>query len=263
MSYLRATYRAVALCAVTAAMWALMIAGLPASIAFGAAQSKWRRFCFRAWARAAARVMNLKISASGPIPEAPFFLVSNHLSYVDVVVFASLVDCVFVAKSEVARWPVVGRLCRSVSTIFIDRARHSDVTRANRSIRQTMAKGDGVVLFAEGTSTDGGGVRPFKSSLLETAARAGFAVSYSAISYRTRGTDRPARLAVCWWGDMTFLGHLFALLRLSEVRAAVSFGAEKIREGDRKALARRLWSAVSDQLTTVVKLEERCAQRVD
>jgi 1-acyl-sn-glycerol-3-phosphate acyltransferase len=259
MNYLRAIIRAAALCVLTAAVYALMMAGSLARFASGSARSKWRAFCFKTWAKAAARIINLKISTGGLFPRAPFILVSNHLSYVDVVLLASLLDCVFVAKSDVARWPVIGRLCRSVGTIFVDRRRRADVVRVNRLIGQTLAGGKGVVLFAEGTSTDGLSVRPFKPSLLETAARAGFAVSYSAITYRTRGADAPARLSVCWWGEMVFLNHLFALLGLGEVRAAVSFGAEKIQEGDRKALAHKLWSAVSGQLTTLVNGEEQCA----
>jgi len=223
--------------------------------------NKWRGFVFHKWARAAAVILGVRVAVRGAPPAPPFLLVSNHLSYIDVMVFAAQLKCVFVARGDLADRPLVGSLCRGADTIFIDRQKRKDVARVNRLIDRALADGRGVVLFAEGTSTQGETVLPFKSSLLEQAARAGFAVSYAALSYRTNEGDPPAHLSVCWWGGMTFVKHLIVLLHLSEIRATVVFGAESIQANDRKVLAERLWRAVREEFVPVVAPEEAAAAR--
>src|ERR1044072_4757195 len=252
MSYARATFRAVACGAITCAFCALGLAGMLFVFAFKGSSFGWRSFIFRRWAKATAALLGLKIEAQGQPPRGAFFLVSNHLSYLDIVVFAALTNCVFIAKSEVARWPVIGLLCRAMNTIFVDRGKRRDAARVNKIVEGALAQGRGVVLFAEGTSTQGATVLPFKSSLLEQAARAGFPVSYTALSYRAPAGEMPAHLSVCWWGEMTFLKHLFGLFRLSEIRASIVFGSETIREDNRKVLAARLRGAVSKEFVPVV-----------
>jgi 1-acyl-sn-glycerol-3-phosphate acyltransferase len=197
------------------------------------------------WARIAAFILGLKIDASCNAPAVPFLLVSNHLSYVDVVVFASRLECFFVAKKDVESWPIIGSLCRNFGTIFIDRTNRRDLARANDQIAQALEDGRGVILFAEGTSSKGSTVLPFRSSLLEAAAKRMFRVSYAAVSYRVLAEDPPASLSVCWWGDMTFGSHFAALLRLRRIQSTVSFGSREIRADDRKVLAERLWFEVN------------------
>jgi 1-acyl-sn-glycerol-3-phosphate acyltransferase len=140
---------------------------------------------------------------------------------------------------------VVGLLARSVGTIFIDRTNRKDVDRVIPLITEAMDGGRGVVLFAEGTSSAGAAVLPFRSSLLEAAVRAGFPVHCAALGYRVRHADRPAQLSVCWWGDMTFTGHLIELMQLREIRAQLTFGDKTFHTCDRKTLARQLWEAVN------------------
>ena len=178
-----------------------------------------------------------------------------------MLVFASQLKCVFVARGDVAGWPAIGSLCRAAGTIFVDREKRRDVARVNGLIDQILGDGRGVVLFAEGTSTRGDTVLPFKSSLLEQAARAGLAVSYAALSYRTDEGEPPAHLSVCWWGEMTFVKHVFDLLYLTEVHATLVFGAEPIQANDRKVLAERLWIAVREQFIPVIASEEAAAER--
>jgi len=197
------------------------------------------------WAQITAFLLGLKIDASRNAAAAPFLLVSNHLSYVVVVVFASQLDCLFVSKKDVESWPIIGSLCRSFGTIFIDRRNQRDLARVNGEIAQALEDGRGVILFAEGTSSEGSTVLPFRSSLLEAAARGAFPVSYAAVSYRALGDDPPASLSVCWWGDMTFGSHFTELLRLKRIQATVSFGSDDIRAYDRKVLAERLWLGVN------------------
>ena len=196
MSHLRATIRLVSLCGVTCGIYLLLVAGLALTFPSRRARISWRSFILRRWAKATAAFLKIRITTYGAPPVAPFFLVSNHLSYVDIVVFASQLCCSFIAKKDVARWPVIGLLCKSIGTIFIDRENRREITRVNGQVERALAEGRGVVLFAEGTSSQGATVLPFKPGLLEPAARAGFPVSYAALSYRVPGDEMPPDLSV-------------------------------------------------------------------
>ncbi|HSE37602.1 MAG TPA: lysophospholipid acyltransferase family protein [Blastocatellia bacterium] len=254
MRHLRPIIRACALIVWTLVMYAVLILGLPVALASKKSHA-WRGLIFHKWAGLTTAILGLKIAVHGASPAPPFLLVSNHLSYVDVMVFASQLKCVFVARGDVAGWPVIGLLCRGVGTIFVDRGKRTDVARVNGLIEQALNDRRGVVMFPEGTSTRGDAVLPFKPSLLEQAARAGLGVSYAALSYRTRAGEPPAHLSVCWWGEMTFVKHVIGLLRLSEIHATVLFGAEPIEASDRKLLADRLWAAVLKEFVPVVASE--------
>ncbi len=146
----------------------------------------------------------------------------------------------------------MGTLCRAGDTLFIDRGNKRDIPRVMDQIERVLASERGVVVFPEGSSTKGADVQRFRPGLLEAAASAGLPVSYAALSYRTPPGTAPAHLAVCWWGDMTFAGHVPELLGLPEVRATLHFGKERIKERDRKVLARRLHYAVQEQFQPVV-----------
>lgn len=233
-------------------MYVALLAGAWVRAATRRQASRWRAGIFRAWAAGTARVIRMRIEVRGSAPRPPFFLVSNHLGYVDVILLASLLDCVFIAKSDVAGWPVLGRLCRSVSTLFIDRESKRDIPRVIDSVADTLKAGVGVILFPEATSSDGSGVLPFRPSLLEAAARARLPVSYATLTYRTPEGATPAYLSVCWWGEMTFGPHLLKLLRLPGFHATVVFGAQSFREDDRKILAQKLRHAIEEQFLPVV-----------
>ena len=247
----RAAARLFALCLLTAALYAVWFMGTALLCVSKRARACWRGLLFRLWGHAAAAVLGMRLDARGVAPRPPFLLVVNHLGYADVVALAASCECVFVAKKEVAAWPIVGRLCRSMRTIFIDRRSRRDIPRALSLIESALDEGAGVVLFAEGTSTRGAGVLPFKSPLLEAAARRGLPVHYASLGYRTPPGEAPADSSVCWWGDMTFPTHFFGLLKLKSFRADLVFGEEAIVEGDRKALAGRLWAAVSARFVPV------------
>ncbi|MBI3449486.1 MAG: 1-acyl-sn-glycerol-3-phosphate acyltransferase [Acidobacteria bacterium] len=241
MSALRSILRVAGAAAVTAAGYAVLAAASPAR----------RGRVVRLWARAMLRILGARLEVRGKRPEGPFLLVANHLGYVDVLVLASQLDCVFVAKDDVASWPLVGRLCRTAGTLFVSRERKSDAPRAAARIESALREGRSVVLFPEGTSSEGATVLPFKSALLGAAARAGVPVACAALTYATSPGDAPARLAICWWGDMEFTRHLLDLLRLPRFAARLSFGAERVFNADRKVLAVRLWHSVRRQFEPV------------
>lgn len=251
MKLLRATIRLVALCHITGFFYFRWLAGVPLLLISSRRALRWRNRNFSDWARASARIMGLSIHVRNTPPVAPFLLISNHLSYVDIVVLASQLNCAFVAKSEVASWPILGFLSASMNTIFIDRKKKRDLLRAMSTAEATLDRGLGLVIFAEGTSTGGGNPRPFKSSILDFAARQRMPVHYASIEYLVAPNEQPARQSVCWWGSMPFPGHFFRLLQLSGFEARLTFGSQPIVNEDRRLLAAQLWSAVSAQLKPV------------
>lgn len=242
---LRAASRALALAGVSLFAGALL---LPV-----ARSGRARQALRRAWARSAARIVGMRVRVEGPLPPGGSLLVANHLSYLDVVTLWCAADGTCVAKSEVAGWPLVGALGRLAGTIFVDRGRRRDVARVIPAMERALRGGERVILFAEATSTRGDRVLPFKSSLFEAAVRAGRPVACASLHYATPAGAAPAELAVCWWGDMTFLDHVWALLRLPRFEATLRFAPAPVAGRERKALARRahavvgsLWTPVGD-----------------
>ena len=217
---------------------------------------RWRLSSFRRWASGACRLLGMRRTVEGTPPSGTsFILVSNHLSYVDVILLAGLVPGVFVAKREVRSWPVWGLFASAMRTIFVDRERRRDSLRVADIIEDTLGQGEGVIMFPEGTSTDGSGVQPLKPALLEVAARSGHPVHYARLSYHTPEDAPPAALAVCWWGDMEFGPHFAELCRLPGFSATISFGDKPIVDRDRKSLARKLHGAIESQSQFMVSEE--------
>jgi 1-acyl-sn-glycerol-3-phosphate acyltransferase len=186
-------------------------------------------------------LLNVRLDVKGDIPSRGL-LVCNHLSYVDILVLGALTPCRFVAKSEVESWPVFGWFARRSGTIFVRRDRRGDVPRANAQIAATLQDNLLVVLFPEGTSSDGQTVLPFRSSLLEPARAAGARLWAAGLAYGLADGD-PAQ-EVCYWRDMTLLPHLVNLLGKESVDAAVAFAAVPDPQDDRKALAAQLRAQV-------------------
>lgn len=261
MKVFRAVWKGILFLLLSLGFYLTWLVVFPLLLPFRQAARRWRGFIFRTWAVTMLRLLGAKLTVRGTPPRPPFFLVSNHLSYVDVIVLAAQLDCVFVAKSDIAHWPLFGLFSRSFNTIFIDRSNRQDIPRVNALIENVMHQGWGVVVFPEGTSTRGAEVWPFRTSLLEPPARAGWPVSYASLSYRTRPHEAPAEEAVCWWGEMQFLPHLFGLLQLTGFDARLTFGETTIQETDRKLLATKLHAAVRNIFTPVADKENACVEQ--
>ncbi len=205
----------------------------------------------RAWSRVSCALLGVRVQVEGVPPAAPGMLVSNHLGYLDILVLARTVPAVFVAKSEIRSWPVLGTLSAQFGTLFIERARKRSIPEVNDRVRQAVAAGDLVTVFPEGTSTRGDAVLPFRPSLLAPAADGKLPVWTATLTYATAPPDPPASRAVCWWGDMTFGPHVLQLFGLSGIDARVTFSPEAVQNEDRKELARTLWEQVRGVFTPV------------
>ncbi|MDQ3002729.1 MAG: 1-acyl-sn-glycerol-3-phosphate acyltransferase [Fibrobacterota bacterium] len=202
----------------------------------------------RWWSLGALRILKLRVKAHGRIPDPPFFLVANHLGYLDIAVIASQVPCTFVSKSEVAGWPVFGTLASLAGTLYVDRKSKRDVGRVGRLISDHFAQGGSLALFAEGTSTAGYEVAPLRSPLLEYPAASRFPVHCAAIRYQAPSGFPPASLSMCWWGASDFLPHFLNLFRMPGMEAEIAFAHEPICGDDRKSLALLLHDSVTERL---------------
>lgn len=211
----------------------------------------WRQLAFGWWTKSFVRIAGMDLQIVGRIPQPPFFLVCNHLSYVDIAALRAAVTGVFVAKAEIQTWFLAGRIVRDMGVIFIDRANRRDIPRAGAEIIERLNAGEGVIVFPEGTSTKGDDVMPFNSSFLEFAARTDLPVSYASITYRTPVGEASASSMVCWWEDITFAAHMFRLFSLKRFTAVITFGDQPVRDADRKLLASELRSRVRDSFEPV------------
>lgn len=188
--------------------------------------------------RAACRAIGLKVAASGALPDqAPRLVVANHVSWTDIIALASLYPFVFLSKSEVNSWPLLGLLARVQGTIFVARETRRDIARASRALAETLNSGRDVVVFPEGTSTDGGAILPFRPGPFEALQKTtGPAVVAPVALYYTDRAGHPVDLG--WYGDMTLIDHIRRLLRQNGAICHIRFGEAIAATGaDRKTTA--------------------------
>ena len=152
------------------------------------------------------RAVGMEVRVTGDPSDAQAW-VGNHLGYLDILGLASVGPVAFVAKAEVARWPLLGRLATQGGTIYVDRTRRMAVGEVVGHIRQRATTGVPVVFFPEGTSTNGHGVLPFHAPLFEPLVDLGLKVAPFAIRMESSAGVEPA-----YWGDMTFGPHFLSLL---------------------------------------------------
>jgi lyso-ornithine lipid O-acyltransferase len=187
------------------------------------------------WSRRTLRVFNVQCHFIGVAPTSGL-LVSNHLSYLDIVVMASHIPLVFLSKQEVRDWPVIGWCVRCAGTLFINRQRRADVKRVAEEFEPVIQSNVILAMFPEGTSSDGHEVRPFHSSLLAPAENQTWQVTPAWIGYQV--DDGTVEQDVAYWGDMTFGPHFLKLIARREIHAYVAFGEPLPAHLDRKELAR-------------------------
>lgn len=211
----------------------------------------------RLWGRASCRIAGLAVHRYGrPAEDRPTLYVANHVSYLDIPIIAAAVDAVFVAKREVASWPLFGFIARIGRTIFIDRnPTHADAECA--LLCRTLVRGESLLLFPEGTSSDGSGVLPFKSSLFEAASKARaepVPVQPVSLAYRGFRTgplfNGEERLLYAWCGDMTLLPHLWTMLTLPGAEVVLHFHPPVAPSSfeSRKALAEYARSQIAESV---------------
>lgn len=201
------------------------------------------------------RLMGIEIATVGAMSQhRPTLFVSNHTSYLDITVLGALIPGSFVAKAEVAQWPLYGWLAKLQRTVFVDRKRNTSHLQRDQ-LQQRLGAGDNLILFPEGTSNDGNRVLPFRSALLSVAETPTtgaslviqpVSVAYVALNGIPMGHG--LRPLVAWYGDMTLGPHLWQFSRLGKVTAVVEFHPpiDLKDAGSRKDMARYCLSAVAN-----------------
>ncbi len=187
------------------------------------------------WCRRSLSALDIQVEVEG-IPPTSGLLVSNHLSYLDIAVYSSVTPCAFVSKAEVARWAIFGPFAQQAGTIFVQRGDRFSSRSAAQQIAESLTAGIAVVLFPEGTTTDGARVLRFHSTMLQAAIDSGVTVTPCAVSYTVPGGSEKE---IAWWGDMTLPPHIWKLLGMRQVIARVSFGEPLVASGERRALGDR------------------------
>jgi lyso-ornithine lipid O-acyltransferase len=194
-------------------------------------------------------LMRIHVRIDGePLRGRPVLFIANHVSWVDIVVIGSIVPVAFVAKREVASWPLIGITAKMQRTVFVDRTRPRQAAEAVGEIAGRLKGGTAVVLFAEGTSSDGNRVLPFRSALVgavKEAAAAGIPVQPMSIGYTGQhgiAMGRQLRPLVAWYGDLDFMPHIRNFIARGAVDAVISYAAPRDPggEADRKTLTKAL-----------------------
>lgn len=208
------------------------------------------------WHRAATRMIGIRVHIHGkPAKERPLLVVSNHVSWLDITVIGSLMPLSFISKAEVASWPVFGLFAKLQRSVFVERERRAKTGAVAKQIADRLAGGDILVLFAEGTSSNGIHVLPFRTALIGAAAKAieaaggpvtiqPLAINYTQLHGLPIGRFHKPRVA--WYGDMDMAPHLWWVLKHGELDVDVAFGDPlPFGEGaDRKRIAKEAEAAV-------------------
>ena len=198
-----------------------------------AERGRWRQ----RWCRIILRGMRIDVNVAGVGAESGL-LVCNHLSYLDALVLGALTPAIFVSKSEVRRWPMIGSMCARGGTIFMQRERARDTVRAKDAMQQAMELNLPVFVFPEGTTTDGLEPLPFHPALFAPAVDAKAPISPLALSYwyRDRSSATPP---LAYFGDVRFVPHFLGFMRLRGVSALVQAVPHSIHADDRAVAARQ------------------------
>lgn len=201
------------------------------------------------------RRMGIEITAAGAFPERGA-VIANHLGYMDIVAFAALHPCVFVAKAEMESWPALGWMTTMAGTVYVARGHGGSAARARYGMKSAMDAGLPVVFFPEGTTSDGSTVLKFHTGLLAQAMSSGFPVTAAHVRY-CFGENNGPRVSVtkdmCYWGSAKMVPHVFKFLGLRGARVEVRFAEQPIKfSGD--ALHRKL--AALEARAAVLELAE-------
>lgn len=243
-------------------------------LAFGLS---WQRRIPRLYHRLLCAIIGVRIRQVGQITrETPVLILANHASWLDICIISAVTPVVFIAKSEVADWPLFGWLARLQRTVFIDRERRHKTGEATEQIAGRLLGGDAVVLFAEGTSGDGTRILPFKSALVGSVHHAlGVSTRHERITVqpmslaytRVNGLPigRALRERVAWYGDADLLPHFIGVLASGAIDVTLSWGEPVALDidTDRKQIARLAEMSVRKMTADALRARPRSPANAD
>ena len=217
--------------------------------------------------RQVCRVLGIRLVVDGSVqPDTAVLLVSNHTSWLDIIALSALAPVSFVAKKEVGGWPFVSSLARLQRTVFVDRTRRQGAGEATDEIMSRLNQGDAIVLFAEGTSSDGNRVLPFKTSLFGavkgphsagSSASSAVVQTVAVVYTHRRGLplSRAERPRVGWYGDMEMQSHAWDVLKSGPLTVTIKVSEPVPLDdyADRKELALKSERAVRQAVHGILR----------
>lgn len=253
--------------AVLAGFFTLTVPLMPVQEVLVRSGSRWARTFPHWYHRQVCRLLGIRLNIVGELArDRPVLLVANHTTWLDIPVLSAVAPVSFVAKKEVSTWPFVSALARLQRTVFVDRTRRSAVGTTAGEIVGRLAKGDTIVLFAEGTSSDGNRVLPFMTSLFAAAKPSGddanaapdaVVQTLSTVYTRLHGLPlgRADRPRVSWYGDMEMRSHAWEVLKSGPLDVEIRIGppVPLASFADRKELARHSEAQVREQVIRTLR----------
>lgn len=227
----------------------LLSGAFQAAVLFRLGNARWRQRLTRAWSRQLLALLGIRVDADrdelARIERG--LLVGNHISFIDIFVINALLPSTFVAKSEVAQWPLIGWLSRQTDTVFIERGSRKAAHHTHQHMRQAFDAGRRLAIFPEGTTTAGDTLLPFHAALFQSAIDAAVPVHAIALSYHGPGGARSA--APAYIDDISLLACLMSVLQAGGLVARVTLAASFAPPlPDRRHLAHRAHHAVAATL---------------
>ena len=202
----------------------------------------------KGWSRALMRVCGVQVKVLGTPPApGPSLWVANHVSWIDIFILAGVRSVLFVAKSEIRSWPVVGWLVAKVGTVFLQRGQRNSLRQVGEQMKERFKQGEIIGLFAEGTTSTGFDILPFHSSLFDPAVRAQVDIQPVALRFMHKGQRSDL---VSFVGEETLVANLWTLLGATGVAVEVEFlpviTAQQCQEWGRSEVARYTEQLVGD-----------------
>jgi len=188
-------------------------------------RAKTSRLAFKTWSEGLIKILGGKIEVKNwPIKENTLFI-SNHISYLDIIILNSVYPFAFVAKSEIAKWPIIGSLTRSVDTIFLDRNNPFAIKKLSKKIDDKINKGDSVLIFPEGTTSNGEEILEFKKAIFIAILRAKAhknLLGCISLKYEIDEKYGNVKNDIAWWGDMVLFPHLIKLFGIPKWKVIIN-----------------------------------------
>ena len=206
-----------------------------------------RETTVQAWSQRMLHELGIGLEVRGLTPtRGPMMLVANHISWLDILVMHAAGHCRFVSKSDVAHWPLIGRLATGAGTIYIARESRRDAMRVVHRMTESLLEGNILAIFPEGTTSDGVKLLPFHANLIQAAVSAHAPVQPVALRFTDSATGLNS-LTPCYIGDDTLVGSVWRTVSGPPVTAIVSYGEPQLSMGrDRRTWARDLHASVKD-----------------
>ena len=203
---------------------------------------------FRWWCGVALRILGIRLRVAGTLPQAPVMLAANHVSYLDILALAALCPGQFVAKKEMASWPLFGRLAGRLGTFFIDRNDARASQRVLKDAAEVLRDGRILTIFPEGTTSDGNDVGEFFAAPFETAVNAQSKVMPVTLRYEDLLRPGHADRLCPFIGEDTLAGHLWRLTASAPLTLRVHFGIALSPELGRRELAKETQRLIREAL---------------